>query len=335
MTQAVPGAGPRDDRAPSAVSEVMDRAEAWLPQGLRAVEERLRDAASGYGAVLEAEAGATLEAGGKRLRPTLVLVCAGPSAGEAAIRAATAVELMHMATLVHDDVVDAAPLRRGRPTVVARSGRAAAVATGDLLFSQALAGLAEGGRREEVDALTGASVALALGELTQRADAWRSDVTVERYERRCQLKTGALFASATRLGALAAGGAGADEVAAFGSDIGVAFQLLDDVLDVIGPPERTGKAIGTDLLDGTATLPLILAARQDPELAALDMRTLDQRAAEAVCRRIAATGALEETRARAMALVASAKDQLEEAGLPAERRELLELVADGTVERYS
>ena len=89
-----------------------------------------------------AEAGATLRAGGKRLRPMLVLVCAGPDAGDGAVRAATAIELVHMATLVHDDVLDAAPLRRGLPTVVARAGRATATAVGDLLFSRAFAELA-------------------------------------------------------------------------------------------------------------------------------------------------------------------------------------------------
>ena len=109
---------------PPPVTMVLDAADAWLPTRMEAVEERLRRLVEGHGDALAADAGATLEAGGKRLRPMLVLLCAGPAAGEAAIRAAAAIELVHMATLVHDDVLDAAPLRRGRPTVPSRPSSA-------------------------------------------------------------------------------------------------------------------------------------------------------------------------------------------------------------------
>src|ERR687898_1668795 len=111
---------------------------------MAAVERRLGELTEGHGATLAGDAGATLAAGGKRLRPLLVLLCAGPEGGPAAVRAATAIELVHMATLVHDDILDAAPLRRGRPTVVARAGRDLATAVGDLLFSRAFAELAAG-----------------------------------------------------------------------------------------------------------------------------------------------------------------------------------------------
>jgi octaprenyl-diphosphate synthase len=107
------------------------------------------------------------------------------------------------------------------------------------------------------------------------------------------------------------------------------------VLDVTGPPERTGKARGTDLLDGTVTLPLIAAAERDPELRRIDLPGLDAAAAEAVCDRIAATGALRIVRARALDLVAEGKRALGRAGFDAEQRRLLELVADGMVQRYS
>ncbi|HNH87493.1 MAG TPA: polyprenyl synthetase family protein, partial [Solirubrobacterales bacterium] len=112
-------------------------------------------------------------------------------------------------------------------------------------------------------------------------------------------------------------------------------QLLDDVLDIAGPPERTGKARGTDLLDGTVTLPLIFAARFDPALAALDLRTLNEESAAVACDRIAATGALEEVRSRAIELIEEAKAGLIEAGLEQQQRQLLELIADGVVQRYS
>ena len=319
---------------PPPVTQVMDAAQAWLPRRMGAVEGRLRDLLGGHGEQLASEARATLEAGGKRLRPMLVLVCAGPDAEEGAIRSATAVELVHMATLVHDDVLDAAPLRRGVPTVVARAGRDAATSVGDLLFSRAFAELAgNGGSERQVGLLTGASVALARGELAQRRDEFDPGISAERYLERCRLKTARLFECACVIGR---SDPGLDEsLTVYGGEIGLAFQLLDDVLDVMGPPERTGKARGTDLLDGTVTLPLILARERDPRLGALDLRGLDQAAAEAVCDRIAATGVLETVRGDAAARVQTAKDVLGRANLDPATRELLALVADGVVERYA
>ena len=323
-------------QVPPPVTQVLDAAATWLPRRMAAVEQRLAVVVAGHGEQLGAEAGATLSAGGKRLRPMLVLLCGGPDAGEGAVRAATAVELVHMASLVHDDVLDAAPLRRGSPTVVARSGRAAATAVGDLLFSRAFAELCESGAdgERQVRLLASAALALARGELTQRADAFDASIGAERYLERCRLKTARLFECACLIGAEPEGTAG-EALATFGREIGLAFQLLDDVLDVAGPPERTGKARGTDLLDGTATLPLILARGRDPELAGLDLRGLDPEGAERACDGIAATGVLDEVRADARRRVAAAKSALAEAPLDAQRRELLAMVADGVVERYS
>jgi geranylgeranyl pyrophosphate synthase len=179
---------------------------------------------------------------------------------------------------------------------------------------------------------------LAEGELLQREDAYAAHVPVARYLRRCELKTAALFEAACRLGALVAVGGSsalAEELGAFARRIGLAFQLLDDVLDVSGPVERTGKARGTDLLDGTVTLPFILARERDPKLAELDLCTLSgPEEAERLCERIAATGALDEARERALALVATAKSALPH-DLPDSRGAgLLDLVADAVVERY-
>jgi len=314
------------------VTEVVRAGGPHVPGLLRAVERRLGELVCGHGADLAAHAGATIAAGGKRLRPLLVFLAAGDEDGDGVVRAATAVELVHSATLVHDDVLDAAALRRGLPTVVATAGRAAAIATGDLLFARAFAELARNGRADEIRVLSDAGSALARGELLQRADAWDASVTLERYERRCELKTGRLFAGACRLGALEGGG-DADALAVFGARIGLAFQLLDDVLDVSGPPERTGKCRGTDLLDGTITLPCVLAREDDAELAALDPRTIaDPATAEDVCDRIQATGALESARARALGFVEAAKAALPPQ-LRARRRRVFELVADGVVAR--
>jgi len=311
----------------------MDAAKGWLPQRMASVEERLASRLGDHGEVLAAEAGATLAAGGKRLRPMLVLLCAGPQAGEGAISAATAIELVHMATLVHDDVLDAAPLRRGRPTVVARAGRDTATAVGDLLLSRAFAELAREvpGAERRVSLLAAAAVSLARGELAQRRDEFDLGISAERYLERCRLKTAALFECACVIG----GETDDPVLAGFGREIGLAFQLLDDVLDVAGPPERTGKARGTDLLDGTVTLPLILARERDDELRAVDLRALDEATAADVCDRIAATGVLDEVRADARERVEAAKRSLDAVDLDEERRDLLRLVADGVVERYA
>ncbi len=314
---------------PPPVTAVLDASSRWLPARLGEVEETLRAAVAGHGERLDADAAATLGAGGKRLRPMLVLLCAGERAAAAAVRAATAIELVHMATLVHDDVLDEAPLRRGLPTIAATSGRDRALATGDLLLAGAFTLLAEAGDGRAVELLAAASVALARGELMQRHDAFDLAISEQRYLERCRLKTAKLFECACLLGRDDA------HLREFGAEIGLAFQLLDDVLDVAGPAERTGKARGTDLLDGTVTLPLIEAIAFDPAIGEVELQALDPAGAEALCDRIAATGALERVRARALEMVAAAKRGLATADFEAEQRQLLELVADGVVQRYS
>ena len=319
----------RPSSVPPPVTAVLDASSRWLPARLGEVEELLREAIGKHGETLRGDAAATLEAGGKRLRPMLVLLCAGPEGDGRAVRAAAAIELVHMATLVHDDVLDDAPLRRGLPTVAATSGRERAVATGDLLFSRAFALLADAGDARSVALLADASVALARGELAQRRDAFDLGIDEERYLLRCRLKTARLFECACLLGR-------PDEaLRGFGGEVGLAFQLLDDVLDVSGPPERTGKARGTDLLDGTVTLPLIEAAKSDPGIREVDLHALDAAGAEELCDRIAATGALERVRARAIEMVAEAKRALGRADFDTEQQKLLTLVADGVVQRYS
>jgi geranylgeranyl pyrophosphate synthase len=355
-----------------AVAVIMRRGGPGLRARMQHAERHLELVTAQAGVPLAAHAAATVAAGGKRLRPLLVVLACEAAGGPALastipsvpgapgsaaesddhdsaageqrlVRAAVAVELVHSATLVHDDVIDGAQLRRGRPTVVAGAGRHTAIATGDLLFSRAFAELACNEDLAQLRALSDASSALAEGELLQREDAYAAHVAVERYLRRCELKTAALFEAACRLGALVASAPAAergasstlaDGLGAFARRIGLAFQLLDDVLDVSGPVERTGKARGTDLLDGTVTLPLILARAHEPRLATVDLASLQgpEQAAE-LCDRIAATGALHEARERALAFVAEAKAALPGL-LPSDRAALLDLVADAVVERY-
>ena len=332
---------------------VLEAGGPQLARLLARTEGRLGEVIESYGDRLTEHAAGTLAAGGKRLRPMLVYLCAGAAggpaggsaplsesdAGPAVVHAGAAVELLHMATLVHDDVLDRAALRRGQPTVFRSGGRTAATATGDLLFSRAFAELVKTGDADAVRALSRASTALAQGELMQRADAWRADVGPDRYLERCELKTARLFEAACRLGAVLGrpGPEAADALGAFGSRIGIAFQIFDDVLDVAGPAERTGKRRGTDLLDGTVTLPLILARRRDRDLRALDLREVvtDPAQAEAVCDRIALSGALGEARGEALHHVAEAKAALSDLSLPEGPALALDLVADGVVARYS
>jgi len=324
---------------------IMHRGGERLRERMERTEQHLELVTARAGAPLAAHANATIRAGGKRLRPLLVVLAAESAGGppdcdeeeKRLVRAAVAVELVHSATLVHDDLIDGAQLRRGRPTVAAVAGRRVAVATGDLLFSLAFAELARNENTAQLCALSDASSALAAGELLQREDAYASHVAVERYYRRCELKTAALFEAACRLGALNAvdgSSALADALGAFARRIGLAFQMLDDVLDVSGPVERTGKSRGTDLLDGTVTLPFILARDRDHELATLDLAMLGgPEQAESLCERIAATGALDEAREQALAVVAEAKAALPGI-LPNGHSGLLSLVADAVVERY-
>ncbi len=317
------------------VEAVLDAGGTEIPRLMARIEERMVELTRGHGPLLALHAGETISAGGKRLRPLLVCLAAGVPLPDRAslLRAAVAVELVHAATLVHDDVLDRAATRRSRPTVVAAAGRQMATATGDLLFSRAFAELSLTGSMEAIRILAQACSGLAAGELMQRADAYDADVGVDRYLERCRLKTAVLFRASCELGALV--GAGDQHaLGEFGERIGVAFQVLDDVLDISGPPERTGKPQGTDLLDGTVTLPVILARARDAGLAALDPREIGTpKRAATVCEQIIATGALDECRERALQLVGDAKSLL--LALDSGRRSALELVADGVVDRYA
>jgi len=262
---------------------------------LEGVEARLEAAVARYPG-LAATAGAEALAGGKRLRPLLVFLAA-PIGTVPAVAAGVAVELVHMATLIHDDLIDGAPLRHGRPAVWSVHGGDVAVGTGDYLFARAFAELAEAGDVRAVEILAEAAVSLSRGEALQNRQAHDPDTTVESYIKRCGLKTGKLFEAACRL----AGGSGD-----FGLALGIAYQIADDVLDCTGDATDTGKVPGTDLREGTPTLPLLLAAREDEVV----RRALAGGPLEGALLRVAATGALEESRAMALGYAARAREAL-------------------------
>jgi geranylgeranyl pyrophosphate synthase len=251
---------------------------------LEELEERLEQAVAGRGLVAEVSSEA-LAAGGKRLRPLLVFL-ATPPASKPPLAAGVAVELVHMATLVHDDLIDGAEFRRGRAAAWAAYGPAVAKAAGDYLFARAFAELGATGDTRAISLLAGATLCLARGEALQRRQRHDPSTPVESYLERCALKTGKLFEAACRLGG------GSRRLGEFGLQLGVAFQITDDILDCSGESIETGKIAGTDLREGTPTLPLLYAAAVDETVrGALAGGPLDGALA-----RVSATGALVRAR---------------------------------------
>jgi octaprenyl-diphosphate synthase len=286
---------------------------------LEELEERLRDAVAARPGLAERVAAEALGAGGKRLRPLLVhLVADDP---ERALRASVAIELVHTATLVHDDLVDGARLRRGRATAWSAHGDGAAKAAGDYLFARAFGVLAEAGDLDGVRILTDACLALVRGEALQRRQQRRPDTPVDDYLERVALKTGKLFEAACLLGSRD------ERLGRYGLALGIAFQIADDVLDCAGDASETGKVLGTDLREGTPTLPLLLAAQQDEVVRA----AIAGGPLTGVLVRVAASGALERSLEAARGYAGRARASLD--GAP--RRVELEALAEAVVERSS
>jgi geranylgeranyl pyrophosphate synthase len=281
------------------------------------LEARLEEVSSRGDAIVTTIAHEALASGGKRLRPVLCFLSA-PADARPPLAPAVAVELLHMATLVHDDVLDAAELRRGRASAWAAYGAGAALAGGDFLFARAFAELAATGDRDGVRLLADAAVDLARGEALQRAQLHRPDTTVEAYLERCALKTGRLFEGACLLGSRD------PRLGAFGLALGIAFQVADDILDCSGLTTETGKIPGTDLRDGTPTLPLILAAREDEVV----RTALAGGPVEGALVRVAATGALERSREVALDYARQARALLEGVPRADELEALTHLVVD-------
>jgi geranylgeranyl pyrophosphate synthase len=273
---------------------VLQQASPYLDE----LEERLHAAAGYHEGLVARVADEALSAGGKRLRPLLVHLTSPDR--ERALRGGVAVEVAHTAALVHDDVIDGAELRRGHGTAWHVHGEAAARATGDYLFARAFAELADAGDMDGVRILARACLALVRGEAMQRRQLHDPSTSVEAYVARCGLKTGSLFEAACLLGSRD------ERLGRFGLALGVAFQIVDDILDGTGETIQTGKIAGTDLREGTPTLPLILAAERDEVVrAALAGGPLD-----GALVRVAATGALEESREAALDYARKARECL-------------------------
>lgn len=211
-----------------------------------------------------------IASGGKRMRPLLTLAAAkmaGDIENEATVKLATAVEFIHTATLLHDDVVDESDQRRGKPTANIAFGNQATVLVGDFLFSRAFQLMVGAGDINVLGVLSSASCIIAEGEVMQMAAIGNLNMSVDEYLTVVEAKTAALFAAATRSGAMVAGldTAQIDALYLYGLNLGIAFQIADDVLDYSADQAKLGKNIGDDFREGKVTLPIILAYAQSDE----------------------------------------------------------------------
>ncbi len=256
---------------------------------------------------------------GKYLRPTLLLLCneVGGNPRPEAIRLAAIVELMHVATLVHDDAVDHSPKRRGMPTVNSRWSHQVAVIMGDYLYSRALVEVTRLGDVEAIGLLANASNRMSIGEMRQLAAHDALGSTIDDYLTLCDCKTASLMSAACELGALVGRSEYRASLRGYGHDLGIAFQIVDDLLDYTVSSEVTGKPHGLDLKEHKVTLPLIVAL---PRLNAADRRTVEELFASAspaddhvneVIKLVREAGGLDEARASARSFAESAGRYLE------------------------
>ena len=262
-----------------------------------------------------------ISSGGKRLRPMLTLATAGLCGyeGDGHIKLAAAVEFMHTATLLHDDVVDQSDMRRGKAAARMLWGNEASVLVGDFLLGQAFKMMVEVGSLACLDVLSTAAAVIAEGEVMQLSAAKDTETTEDEYLEVIRAKTAALFAAACEVGPIVAGRPKAEAAAcrSYGANLGIAFQLIDDALDYGGTSAKLGKNVGDDFREGKITLPVVLSFRRGSEserefwrrtLERSEIRENDLETALATMRR---HRALEDTIERARHYGAMARDALE------------------------
>jgi len=274
-----------------------------------------------------------VDAGGKRLRPLLVLLCAGAVApiDREHTTLAAVIEFIHTATLLHDDVVDISSLRRGRATANAKWGNAPSVLVGDFLYSRAFQLLVALGNMSLMQLLADTTNTIAEGEVLQLTKAGDPTTTEEAYFKVIENKTAVLFAAATKGAALLSTQPTniADALYRYGLNLGIAFQLADDVLDYLGDPQKMGKNIGDDLSEGKPTLPLITTIQRgsDEEKALVQAAITDRNAAaiDAIIRAVQRCGALEYTMERARHYANEAEQALQELPSSQHKEALLRL----------
>ena len=328
-------------RSKAAIGSIVERMQALVAKDLAAVEVLLAERAASPVAVIPDLSGYIVSAGGKRLRPMITLISAHAvgAANEATHALAAAVEFIHTATLLHDDVVDESDLRRGKPAAKAIWGNKASILVGDFLFARAFNLLVETNSLQILNRLATASTTIAEGEVRQLAAMQARDLPTEDYLAIVEAKTGALFEAAAETGAMSGGGEDhAAALATYGKNLGLAFQIIDDVLDYGGTTTVIGKSVGDDFRECKITLPVIIARRRgsDEDRAfwerAMHPDTQSEQDLAHAVHLIRATGAAEATVQEAEAYAALAKGALR--SLPqSDYRDALEDLADFCVER--
>jgi octaprenyl-diphosphate synthase len=319
-----------------------ERVAALLGDHLERVEAEIRHELDSPVPLIQEMGGYIAGAGGKRLRPMLLLLAARLAGytGPRGVRLACVVEMLHTATLIHDDVVDQAPLRRGRPSANAQWGDDASVLVGDHLYSKSFAMLVRDNDRAVMETLARATVSMTEAEVFQ-LQLKRSGITTEAdYLRIISQKTASFISACCRIGALLGGlpAGQVDALTQYGMDIGVAFQISDDSLDFVANQDRLGKAIGADLREGKRTLPLIaMLARVTPAEAErvkglLKRQALGAEEVDEIRRYVVEHEGVEYAMAQAHEYARSAKAALTVIA-PSEERETLALIADFVVDR--
>ena len=249
--------------SPSRKADAMERLEAAFADDLAAVNALIIERMQSPVGMIPDLAAHLVSAGGKRLRPLITLAAADLAGyqGDAHIKLAAAVEFIHSATLLHDDIVDGSPLRRGKPAANRVWGNSASVLVGDFLFARAFNLMVESGRLRVLDILAGASSIIAEGEVRQLAAIANLDMSESEYMQIIEAKTAELFASAARVSAVIADLPQDHELALdrYGRELGLAFQLVDDALDYAGAAGTLGKAVGDDFREGKLTMPVARA----------------------------------------------------------------------------
>jgi len=327
---------------PTLEKVLKERVAGLVGVDLELVEDEIRRELDSPVELIQEMGGYVAGAGGKRLRPILLLLAARLAGyrGPRGVRLACVVEMLHTATLIHDDVVDRAPLRRGRPSANTRWGDDASVLVGDHLYSKSFAMLVRDNDRAVMETLARSTLSMTEAEVFQ-LQLKRSGSTSEAdYVRIITQKTASFISACCRIGGLLGGlpPARLDALTRYGLDIGVAFQISDDSLDFVADQDRLGKAIGADLREGKRTLPLItLLARAAPAVAArvrelLAHGVLGPGEVEEIRRYVVEHDGVEYALQRAHAWAQAAKADLD-AFPPSEERDTLVLIADFVVDR--
>jgi octaprenyl-diphosphate synthase len=313
-----------------------------MAEAMARVDAVIRERLTSNVALIEQISHYIIGAGGKRIRPRLVLLFAEALGfeGREPYELAAIVEFIHTATLLHDDVVDESSLRRGRATANALFGNAASVLVGDFLYSRAFQMMVAIDHMRVLEVLADATNVIAEGEVLQLMNMHDPDLAVADYLRVIRFKTAKLFEASARLGAVIAGATAATEEACaeYGRALGTAFQLVDDLLDYEGDTQALGKNVGDDLREGKPTLPLLIAmergtAEERELIRHAIVRGEVERLPEIVAI-VRQTGALRATRDAARAEAQVARDRLAVLPISRAREALLELCAR-SVERSS